>query len=75
MQQFLPRMATGDLTPTAQVMTMVKDLNMVLAAAAKTLTPMPITALIAQLQHFLVVHGHGAEDPAAMVKLYSEGSW
>ena len=75
MQQFLPRMATGDLTPTAQVMTMVKDLNMVLAAARKTLTPMPITALIAQLQHFLVVHGHGAEDPAAMVKLYSEGSW
>lgn len=75
LQQFLPRMATGDLTPTAQVMTMVKDLNMVLAAASKTLTPMPITALIAQLQHFLVVHGHGAEDPAAMVKLYSEGNW
>lgn len=75
LQHFLPRMATGDMTPTAQVMTMVKDLNMVLEAARKTLTPMPLTALVAQLQHFLVTHGHGAEDPAAMVKLYSEGNW
>jgi 3-hydroxyisobutyrate dehydrogenase len=75
MQQFLPRMASGDLTPTAQVLTMVKDVNMALAQAAKTLTPMPITALIAQLQHFVVAHGHGAEDPAAVVKLYSEGAW
>lgn len=75
MQHFLPRMAAGDMTPTAQVMTMVKDLNMVLAAAQKSLTPMPLTALVAQLQHFLVTHGHGAEDPAAMVKLYAQGSW
>lgn len=75
MQHFLPRMATGDLTPTAQVMTMVKDVNMVLEAARATLTPMPITALVAQLQHFLVVHGHGTEDPAAMYKLYKEGEW
>jgi 3-hydroxyisobutyrate dehydrogenase len=75
MQHFLPRMATGDLTPTAQVLTMVKDLNMVLDAARQTLTPMPVTALVAQLQHFLVVHGHATEDPTAMYKLYKEGDW
>lgn len=72
MQQFLPRMAAGDMTPTAQVLTMVKDLNMALAAATATLTPMPITGLIAQLQHLVVAHGHGAEDPAAAIKLYGE---
>ena len=73
MQQFLPRMAAGDMTPTAQVLTMVKDLNMALAAATATLTPMPITGLIAQLQHLVVAHGHGEEDPAAAIKLYGEG--
>ena len=43
-QTYLPKMASGDFSPTGHLRTIMKDLDMVLDLARATRTPMPMTA-------------------------------
>ena len=71
LQEYLPRMARGDFTPSGRIDIMLKDLTMVADFARATGSAMPITALAGELHRLLTSAGHGAEDNAATVKLYA----
>lgn len=58
---------TFDLTFTAAQM--VKDLDLVLSAAAQLHTPMPVAALVRQFMEAMVATGEGERDFFALVEL------
>ena len=73
LQEFMPKMAAFDFTPTGRIDNMLKDLEAVQRVAAEQRTPMPLTALITDLHRMLVRAGSGAEDSAAYMKLFDFG--
>lgn len=72
LQQFLPKMATGNFAPESHIRTMLKDLNAVQQQARSTDTPMPMTAMAAELHRLMAARGHGEADGTALMKLYRE---
>ena len=62
------QLAQHDFTPTFTVEQMIKDVGLILDAAAKSHVPLPQTAATLQLMHAAVAQGHGAEDYAAIIK-------
>jgi 3-hydroxyisobutyrate dehydrogenase-like beta-hydroxyacid dehydrogenase len=61
-------LARRDFTPTFTVEQMIKDLGLILQAAAAGHVPLPQTAATLQLMHSCVAHGEGGEDYAAIIK-------
>ena len=51
---------------------LLKDLDMVLAVAKQTQTPLPITSEAGMLYRLLVARGHGLNDTTAILKLYDK---
>ncbi|MEL6234697.1 MAG: NAD(P)-dependent oxidoreductase [Pseudomonadota bacterium] len=70
LQEYLPRMASGDRTRTGRIDNMVKDLNAVNDLARSTGTSMPMTALCAEIHRMLTAAGLGGEDQAAVMAFF-----
>jgi 3-hydroxyisobutyrate dehydrogenase len=62
------QLAERDFTPTFTVEQMMKDLGLILEAAAASHVPLPQTSATLQLMHSAVAQGWGAEDYAAIIK-------
>ena len=69
LQEYLPRMARADFQPVGRVDSILKDLEIVAAAARGNGTPMPITGLATELYRLFVAKGLGAEDNAAIITM------
>jgi 3-hydroxyisobutyrate dehydrogenase-like beta-hydroxyacid dehydrogenase len=65
-----PRMAAGDFAPRGYARQVLKDLEMLQAAAADEHVAMPMAAQALTLYRLLVASGHGERDAGAVVKLY-----
>lgn len=73
LQKLLPRMAAREFEPPAGfARQLLKDLDMVLAMAKQTQTPLPITSEAGVLYRLLVARGHGMSDSTAILKLYDK---
>jgi 2-hydroxy-3-oxopropionate reductase len=70
LQEYLPRFATRDYTRTGRIDNMVKDLNGAADLARLTHTPMPLTALCAEVHRMLTAAGLGGEDQAALMEFF-----
>jgi 2-hydroxy-3-oxopropionate reductase len=73
LQEFMPKMAAFDYTPTGRIDNMLKDLEAVQRYAMALRTPMPLTGLVTELHRIMVAAGIGAEDSAAYMKLFDFG--
>jgi 2-hydroxy-3-oxopropionate reductase len=73
LQEFMPKMAVYDYTPTGRIDNMLKDLEAVQRYASALRTPMPLTGMIAELHRMMVMAGIGPEDSAAYMKLFDFG--
>ena len=72
LQEFGPKMAARDYTPTGRIDNMLKDLEAVQAFAFGQRLPLPLTGAITELHRLFIAAGIGAEDTAATMK-YFEG--
>jgi 2-hydroxy-3-oxopropionate reductase len=70
LQEYMPRMAERDYRRTGRIDNMVKDLNGAADLARLTHTPMPLTALCAEIHRMLTSAGLGAEDQAALMEFF-----
>ncbi|MCW1920715.1 NAD(P)-dependent oxidoreductase [Rhodobacter sp. KR11] len=71
LQEYMPRFAARDYRRTGRIDNMVKDLNGAADLARLTHTPMPLTALCAEVHRLLTHQGLGAEDQAALMEFYA----
>ncbi len=69
LRQCLPKMVSGDFSPTGHIRTMMKDLDMVMELARATGTPMPLTALSTEIHRMMVAHGHANADTTSVIAL------
>ena len=69
-QNRAPHILAGDYTPLSAVSIFVKDLGIVLDSARKLTFPLPLTAAAHQMFLATSAHGHGAEDDAAVIKMF-----
>ncbi|MEM9043589.1 MAG: NAD(P)-dependent oxidoreductase [Pseudomonadota bacterium] len=72
LQEYMPRMAAKDYTPTGRIANMVKDLNGVQDLARITDTAMPLTATCAEVHRLLTATGLGNADQAALMELFED---
>lgn len=70
LQLFWPRMAAQDYAPTSTVTSILKDLALVEAMGRAEAAALPLTALVAQLNRWLVAQGHAGEDITALYRFY-----
>jgi len=68
------QLSQRDFSPTFTVLQMVKDLDLIVGAAAASHVPVPQTAATLQLLHAAVAQGHAAEDYAAILKVVERAS-
>ena len=71
LQEYMPRFATRDYRRTGRIDNMVKDLNGAADLARLTHTPMPLTALCAEIHRLLTSAGLGGEDQAALMEFFA----
>jgi 2-hydroxy-3-oxopropionate reductase len=71
LQEYMPRFAARDYRRTGRIDNMVKDLNGAADLARLTHTPMPLTALCAEVHRMLTSAGLGGEDQAALMEFFS----
>lgn len=71
LQEYMPRFATRDYRRTGRIDNMVKDLNGAADLALLTHTPMPLTALCAEIHRMLTSAGLGGEDQAALMEFFA----
>lgn len=71
LQEYMPRFATRDYRRTGRIDNMVKDLNGAADLARLTHTPMPLTALCAEIHRMLTSAGLGGEDQAALMEFFA----
>jgi 2-hydroxy-3-oxopropionate reductase len=71
LQEYMPRFAARDYRRTGRIDNMVKDLNGAADLARLTHTPMPLTALCAEIHRLLTAQGLGAEDQAALMEFFA----
>ncbi|MGE0714746.1 MAG: NAD(P)-dependent oxidoreductase [Alphaproteobacteria bacterium] len=69
LRQSLPKMASGDFTPSGHLRTMMKDLDIVMELARETRTPMPMTSLSTEIHRMMVAHGHADADTTSVIAL------
>lgn len=70
LQEYLPRMAVRDATPTGRIDNMVKDLNGAQDLARATGTAMPLTAATAEIHRLLTAWGLGGADQAGLMAYF-----
>ena len=70
LQEYMPRFAARDYRRTGRIDNMVKDLNAAADLARLTHTPMPLTALCAEIHRMLTSAGLGGEDQAALMEFF-----
>lgn len=70
LQEYMPRFAARDYRRTGRIDNMVKDLNGAADLARLTHTPMPLTALCAEVHRLLTAAGLGGEDQAALMEFF-----
>jgi 2-hydroxy-3-oxopropionate reductase len=70
LQEYMPRFAARDYRRTGRIDNMVKDLNGASDLARLTHTPMPLTALCAEIHRMLTAAGLGGEDQAALMEFF-----
>ena len=70
LQEFFVKFATGDLTPTGRIANMVKDLDTARDHGRGVGVPLPLTALVCELNRWLVANGHGDADSAALMGFF-----
>lgn len=70
LQEYMPRFATKDYRRTGRIDNMVKDLNAAQDLARRTNTPMPLTALTAEIHRMMTAAGLGGEDQAALMEFF-----
>jgi 2-hydroxy-3-oxopropionate reductase len=68
--EYMPRFAARDYRRTGRIDNMVKDLNGAADLARLTHTPMPLTALCAEVHRMLTSAGLGGEDQAALMEFF-----
>jgi len=61
-------MKPRDFTPTMTTRLILKDLDLMLAAARENDVPMPLTAVTRQMMQAVVGEGYGEEDYMATIK-------
>jgi 2-hydroxy-3-oxopropionate reductase len=71
LQEYMPRFAARDYRRTGRIDNMVKDLNGAADLARLTHTPMPLTALCAEVHRMLTSAGLGGEDQAALMEFFA----
>jgi 3-hydroxyisobutyrate dehydrogenase len=69
-QNRVPHILDGDYTPHSAVNIFIKDLGIVLDSARKESFPLPLTATAHQMFLGAAAAGHGAEDDAAVIKIF-----
>ncbi|RTL71351.1 MAG: NAD(P)-dependent oxidoreductase [Hyphomicrobiales bacterium] len=69
-QNRVPHILDGDYAPRSAVNIFVKDLGIVLEAGKGHKFPLPLTAAAHQMFLMAAAAGHGAEDDAAVVKIF-----
>jgi 3-hydroxyisobutyrate dehydrogenase len=69
-QNRMAHVLDNDYTPRSAVNIFVKDLGIVLDTARKNLFPTPMAATAHQLFTMAAAHGLGAEDDAAVIKVF-----
>lgn len=70
LQEYMPRFGARDYRPTGRIDNMVKDLNGAADLARLTHTPMPLTALCAEVHRMLTAAGLGGQDQAALMEFF-----
>lgn len=70
LQEYMPRYAARDYRRTGRIDNMVKDLNAAQDLARLSHTPMPLTALCAEVHRMLTSAGLGGEDQAALMEFF-----
>jgi 2-hydroxy-3-oxopropionate reductase len=71
LQEYMPRFVARDYRRTGRIDNMVKDLNGAADLARLTHTPMPLTALCAEVHRMLTAAGLGGEDQAALMEFFA----
>lgn len=71
LQEYMPRFAARDYRRTGRIDNMVKDLNGAADLARLTHTPLPLTALCAEIHRLLTARGLGGEDQAALMEFFA----
>ncbi len=71
LQEYMPRFAARDYRRTGRIDNMVKDLNGAQDLARLTHTPMPLTAICAEVHRMLTAAGLGGEDQAALMEFFN----
>ncbi|MDA0262123.1 MAG: NAD(P)-dependent oxidoreductase [Proteobacteria bacterium] len=72
LQNHARRMAEVNLSPRGHATTMLKDMDIACAAAQRSGTVAPMTALTTQLYRLLVAQGHGELDQVGLMRLYAD---
>jgi len=72
LQQFFPKMVSGDFFVESHLKTMLKDLETVQDLARQTGSAMPMTAMATELHRLMVQRGHADEDGTALARLYRD---
>lgn len=70
LQEYMPRFAARDYRRTGRIDNMVKDLNGAQDLARLSDTPMPLTAICAEVHRMLTAAGLGGEDQAALMEFF-----
>jgi 2-hydroxy-3-oxopropionate reductase len=70
LQEYMPRFVAKDYRRTGRIDNMVKDLNGAQDLARRTNTPMPMTAICAEVHRLLTAAGLGGEDQAALMEFF-----
>ncbi len=70
LQEYMPRMAAKDYTPSGRIANMVKDLNGAQDLARLTNTAMPLTAACAEVHRLMTAAGLGDADQAALMEFF-----
>ncbi len=68
------QLSQRDFTPTFTVEQMLKDVDLILRAAAASNVPLPQTALTQQLMRSALAQGDGQQDYAAIIKTAERGA-
>jgi 3-hydroxyisobutyrate dehydrogenase len=72
LQEYLPRMASGDYAVQGRIDLLVKDLGTVMEESRRLGTSLPMTGLANELHRLLSRRGLGGADNAATVRLYRD---
>jgi 2-hydroxy-3-oxopropionate reductase len=71
LQEFGPKMASRDFSPTGRIDNMLKDLEAVQAFAAGARLPLPLTGAVTELHRLYVAAGIGGADTAEMMRYFT----